>query len=176
MCLCDLIGACWGSRDTNVRVSTFLWPIPISPVTPHVIYYLSTKAQEGLHVAEWQLWFGLKPPALHQQHLKCSWASFQLHIFSVGFSNILKIQLGSKCYLKGNYGIFQPGAYFRHMFLCLKPQTHQPRHQITSGDEGHLLHSLTLPLFWPTSCTRTHRKDVSRRSTTMYVLHLREMK
>lgn len=60
VCVCPPIGACWGSRDTNVRVSTFLCRLPISL---HIIYYLSTRTQEGLHAAEWQLWFGLKPPS-----------------------------------------------------------------------------------------------------------------
>lgn len=98
--VCDLIGACWGSRDTSVRVSTFLWWIPISQVTLHIIYYLSTRTQEGLHVAEWQLWFGHKPPLpratdeLHytNTHIR----NYHERSFSctcVPFSFILKIML-----------------------------------------------------------------------------------
>ncbi len=75
--VCDLIGACWGSRGTSVRVSTFLWRIPISQVTLRIMYYLSRRTQEGLHVAEWQLWFGRKPPSRrvvderHYTHIHC---------------------------------------------------------------------------------------------------------
>lgn len=77
--VCDLIGACWGSRDTSVRVSTFLRQTPISEVTLRIIYYSSMRTQEGLHVAEWQLWFGPMPSpqshaftALHEQKTKWS--------------------------------------------------------------------------------------------------------
>lgn len=86
LCVCDLIGACWGSRDTSVRVSTFHWRTPISQVTLHIIYYLSIRTQEGLHVAEWQLWFGRKPPSPRA-------TDALLHQHPQEYITVLKIQL-----------------------------------------------------------------------------------
>lgn len=48
MLLCHLIGVCWGSRATSVRVSTFLGHVPISQVTLHFIYYWGVRTQEGI--------------------------------------------------------------------------------------------------------------------------------